>query len=141
MYEVRCDNKYYQLEELEDKETCTTELFLKPDRTIEFGETDGPLWTAASGIWQVVPDTNDFTMRLTRSYTTGSSSRQMGEFTYTVERRFSGEITLVGESIAISGAVYVKISDDDDEINEITAGYFNMIDATAERLGDDKKVP
>ena len=65
----------------------------------------------------------------------------MGEFTYTVERRFSGEITLVGESIAISGAVYVKISDDDDEINEITAGYFNMIDATAERLGDDKKVP
>ena len=129
------------MEELEDKDTCTSELFLKADRTIEFGETDGPLWTAASGTWHVAPDTNEFTMWLSRSYTTGSSSRQMGEFSYTLERRFSGELTLVGESIAVSGVVYVKISDDDDdEINEISAGYFNMIDATAERQGDDKKV-
>ena len=129
------------MEELEDKDTCTSDLFLKADRTIEFGETDGPLWTAASGTWHVVPETNEFTMWLSRSYTTGSSSRQMGEFSYTLERRFSGELTLVGESIAVSGVVYVKISDDDDdEINEISAGYFNMIDATAERQGDDKKV-
>jgi hypothetical protein len=34
--------EYYQLEEMEDKDTCTTELFLRADGGIEFGDTDGP---------------------------------------------------------------------------------------------------
>lgn len=37
---IRCENKYYQLEELEDKESCTTELFLTANGQVEFGETD-----------------------------------------------------------------------------------------------------
>lgn len=34
--------EYYQLEEMEDKDTCTTELFLRADGGIDFGDTDGP---------------------------------------------------------------------------------------------------
>jgi hypothetical protein len=49
LYRIRCENKYYQLEEMEDRETCTTELFLKEDGQILIGETDGPLWTEAVG--------------------------------------------------------------------------------------------
>jgi len=134
LFEVRCEEKYFQLEELEDKDTCTTELLLKTDRTVEFGPTDGPLFTAAVGSWQVVPGTNDFTMSITRSFATGSSGREMGEFSYDLERRFGGEITMVGASAAITGMVFHKAGE---LSQEIESGYFNMIDATVERLGHD----
>ena len=49
LYRIRCENKYYQLEEMEDRENCTTELFLKEDGQVLIGETDGPLWTEAIG--------------------------------------------------------------------------------------------
>jgi hypothetical protein len=49
LYRIRCENKYYQLEEMEDRENCTTELFLKEDGQVLIGETDGPLWTEAVG--------------------------------------------------------------------------------------------
>lgn len=54
---IRCENKYYQLEEMEDKENCTTELFLTANGQVEFGETDGPVWADAIGTWQVMPGT------------------------------------------------------------------------------------
>jgi hypothetical protein len=41
-------------------------------------------------------------------------------------------MTEVGESVAITGVMH------DDEEKDV--GYFNMIDATAERVGEDKKV-
>ena len=52
--------EYYQLEELEDKETCTTELFLREDGVVDFGETDGPKYIAAAGTWSVPAGTNDY---------------------------------------------------------------------------------
>ena len=137
LFGIRCENKYYQLEELEDKDTCTTELFLKADRTIEFGETDGPLWAAAVGTWDVKPNTNDYSMTITRTFETGSKGREMGEVAYDLVRRFEGDMSMVGESVAIGGLVYATLNDDGDEL---PAGYFNMIDATVERQGDDKKV-
>ena len=129
------------MEELEDKDTCTTELFLNANRTIDFGESDGPLWIAATGTWSVAPGTNDFGMEISRTFETGSSGRQMGEFTYDLVRRYEGELSMVGASVAIGGLVYAKKNlGTADSGEEIPAGYFNMIDATAERLGDDKKV-
>lgn len=123
---------------MEDQDTCTTELFLRKDNGIDFGDTDGPLFLSAAGSWYVAPGTNDFTMFITRSYTTGSTTRDMGEFTYDLIRRYSGDMTMVGASVAITGLVFSKINEDGEEIN---GGYFNMIDATDERQGDDKKVP
>jgi hypothetical protein len=49
LYRIRCENKYYQLEEMEDRDNCTTELFLKENGEVLIGETDGPLWTEAVG--------------------------------------------------------------------------------------------
>ena len=56
----------------------------------------------------------------------------MGEFSYEIKRTFSGEMTKVGEAVAITGKA---ITDSEQDV-----GFFNMIDATDERLGDDKKV-
>lgn len=51
LFRIRCENKYYQLEEMEDRENCTTELFLKEDGEVLIGETDGPLWSEAVGTY------------------------------------------------------------------------------------------
>jgi hypothetical protein len=58
--------EFYQFEELEDKESCTTELFLKSDGVIEFGETDGPIYLAAAGTWSVPPGTDDYNSKSQR---------------------------------------------------------------------------
>ena len=67
MYRIRCENKYYQLEELEDADNCTTELFLKEDGTVDIGETDGPLFTKAVGRWEIKE--NSFAMTMTKTLT------------------------------------------------------------------------
>ena len=136
LFGIRCEEKYYQLEEMEDKENCTTELYLKTDRTVEFGDTDGPRWTAAVGHWQVTPNTNDFTMEVTRSYHTGQDNSDMGEFAYEVKRVFRGEMTNVGASVGITGTAHAV----ENGVDQQEVGFFNMIDATDERVGEDKKV-
>ena len=55
----------------------------------------------------------------------------------TATRKYVGEMTEVGESVAITGVTKSKDSSLTDE--EMDIGYFNMIDATEERLGEDKK--
>ena len=52
--------EYYQLEEMEDRDSCTTELFLRADGVVEFGDTDGPQFIAAAGTWSVPLGTNDY---------------------------------------------------------------------------------
>ena len=42
---------HLQLEELEDAETSTTEVFLNDDLTVTLGETDGPRYIASEGTW------------------------------------------------------------------------------------------
>lgn len=122
MYGIRCENKYYQLEEMEDKESCTTELFLLEDGGVEFGETDGPLWTSAVGGWKIFPGTDNFQMDIVRKFSTGTSGRDMGEFDYEIVRSFVGEMTEVGESVGIAG---VMNSADNQEV-----GFFSMIDVS-----------
>eukprot|EP00532_Pseudo-nitzschia_australis_P007084 CAMPEP_0168180682 /NCGR_PEP_ID=MMETSP0139_2-20121125/10695_1 /TAXON_ID=44445 /ORGANISM="Pseudo-nitzschia australis, Strain 10249 10 AB" /LENGTH=349 /DNA_ID=CAMNT_0008100971 /DNA_START=228 /DNA_END=1276 /DNA_ORIENTATION=- len=98
MYRIRCENKYYQLEELEDADNCTTELFLKHDGTVDVMETDGPLFSKAVGNWEIKE--NQFAMTITKTFATGTNNKSdptgMGEFTFAVERVFEGEMTVVG---------------------------------------------
>lgn len=116
---------------MEDKDNCTTELFLKEDRTIEFGDTDGPMWKEAVGVWQVVPGTDDFSMRISRTFSSGQPNTDMGEFMFEVSRTYAGEMTMVGESVGITGVAYAKKPMGEEMEQEV--GYFNMIDGTVER--------
>ena len=132
LYGIRCEDKTYQLEELEDRDTCTTEVFLKADRSIHFGDTDGPIPADALGKWQVEEGTNNFRMAIRRQFVTGQSNTDMGEFSFEVEKLYVGEMTMVGESVAITGKIKAR-----DEFNpdlEKEVGYFNMIDGTDDRI-------
>jgi hypothetical protein len=124
---IRCENKYYQLEELEDKDTCTTELFLLEDGKVDIGKTDGPIWSDAIARWAVIPGSNNFIMGITRIYRGGQSKTDMGEFAYELHRTYTGEMTKVGDSVAITG---VSTGHDEYGNNGIEVGFFNMIDGT-----------
>uniref|UniRef100_A0A6V2Q6H0 Jacalin-type lectin domain-containing protein n=2 Tax=Ditylum brightwellii TaxID=49249 RepID=A0A6V2Q6H0_9STRA len=129
LYAIRCEGKTYQLEELEDAETCTTEVFLNNDRTITFGSTDGPIYDSASGQWSVPAGTNDFSMTIRRRYSTGAKNTDMGEFRFDVVREYTGEMTRVGECVGITGIM--KDGEAGGEKREV--GFFNMIDGTDEK--------
>jgi len=228
--------EYYQLEELEDRETCTTELYLRGDGVVEFGETDGPKYLVAAGTWSVPYGTNDYNSKfppkkkvpsffsffghgsaripgnlyvffalknsttdcfsnekhilfvvvITRIFGAGNDARKgqtgMGEFTfegkalffggmteeeayvwsstmnpriltppqwfcsffrllslshvhvcvYTVTKSYRGDMTMVGESVGVTG---IMSTTDTTDNTEREVGYFNMIDATEERNG------
>jgi len=138
---VNVGQKFYNLEELEDSETCTTEIFLNADQTVDVGETDGPVFIKASGTWTQErskggDDPGSFQMTLLRTYEAGreaSSPTDMGEFHFTVERTFTGIVTKVGSSVAVTGSMHHvdELSGGDQQV-----GYFNMIDTTKERLGE-----
>lgn len=123
--------KYFQLEELEDKDTSTTELFLCWDGVVQVGETDGPQPIAATGTWEVI-DNNTFKMKVTRTFEAGKKSNDstdVGEFSFDVVRSFTGETTFVGNAAAITGSMHVV-----DDLGDAEVGYFNMIDTTDERI-------
>ena len=61
-------SKEFQLEELEDKEECETEVWLNNDGSITLGATNGPLVKDYSGDWHILETTGDFRMRLTRRF-------------------------------------------------------------------------
>ncbi|KAL7489049.1 hypothetical protein ACHAW6_014632 [Cyclotella cf. meneghiniana] len=138
--------KHYQLEELEDSETCTTDIFLNTDNTVIVGETNGPLFLSASGAWATAitnsPMVSDnkgskkFEMELTRKYLTGKEGTHdtdIGEFEYDVKRTFRGEVTLVGGTVlAMNG----EILDVDETFGDRRVGFFNMIDTTEARKKD-----
>lgn len=126
-------DRYYQLEEAEDQDTCTSEVFLNADGTIFVGETDGPLPTQVSGTWQQYED-GTFTMSISRTFPAGQPQTErtnMGEFSFTVERIFKGELSTVGTLLSISGSIY----DVDDVFGDRQVGFFNMIDTTDAKLG------
>jgi hypothetical protein len=129
----------FQLEEMEDQDTCSTEITLLPDGTVQVGETDGPLFVSASGTWSVDPTNPQgafaFEMKLARQFEAGheaSSFTDIGEFSFTVERWYVGDINRVGERLAVSGSIHAM---EDLEVfgasppSDLAVGYFNMIDA------------
>lgn len=131
---VSPSSRYYQFEEMEDKESCTTEIYLSPDGTVDVSvtQTDGPLPSSAGGEWTMDDDDEWFEMRVERTFGTGKG---MGEDagSFTVVRVFRGLVEEVGEAVSVSGSMFIP-----DEITEdIECGFFSMIDTTAERLGRD----
>jgi len=129
---------HFQLEELEDAETSTTEVILNDDLTVSLGETDGPRYISSEGSWtdNYIGDEDwKFTMKLTRTFVSGddnqeSQSTNIGEFQYSVERTYTGEVFLVGGAVlAMNG----EILDIDEIFGERRVGFFNMIDTTEER--------
>ena len=119
---------------MEDKETCTTEVFLANDNTVSLGKTDGPLFTASDGSWE--QDLNgSFKMTVKRTYESGSPGSEpgdIGEFNFDVERTYSGEIDKSGNAVLITGSIL----DVDEVFGDRTVGYFSMIDTTDTRLGE-----
>ena len=142
---------HFQLEELEDAETSTTDVLLNTDATVTLGGTNGPLYKDAHGTWtensQFVQDDQnegetfkrEFEMKLTRTFITGADNdnemnTDVGEFEYSVERTYAGECFLVGGSVfAMNG----EIMDVDEIFGERRVGFFNMIDTTEEREIND----
>ena len=126
----------FQLEEMEDKESCTTELVLRADSTVVVGETNGPPCVSATGTWKVVPDTafgttnspGTLQVELQRVYDAGREKQagtDMGQFTFTVQRRLVGPIQRIGSSLLmIEGSIH----DLDDSFTDRSLGYFSMID-------------
>lgn len=126
--------KFFQLEELEDKETATTEIVLNADRSVTFGKTDGPIALACAGTWKQVD--GSFRMEVTRRFPGGKETKEstdMGEFAFDVIRTYLGDMTMVGASIAITGAMHTN----DETLGDQEVGFFNMIDTTAEREGEE----
>lgn len=140
--------KEFQLEELEDKEDCQTELWLNDDGTVTLGMTNGPRVKDYSGSWSLLETASEaerpFRMRLTRSYEAGSSSsgeNMMGDFTYDIKREYWGSIEMVGSSIAVAGKTHANLDNsgnayiDEQSLFENEVGFFSMIDsATSEGI-------
>jgi hypothetical protein len=125
------------IQELEDSETATTEVFLKTDSTVDIGKTDGPLFSNASGTWKETPQ-GKFEMVLKRTFEGGAEKQKqtdMGEFEFEVERVFRGEMSKVGASIAVTGSMHYL----DEELGDEKVGFFNLIDTSKERLGEDEQ--
>ena len=49
----------YQLEELEDKEECETEVWLNDDGTVTLGLTNGPQVKSYKGDWHIIETASD----------------------------------------------------------------------------------
>jgi len=132
LYGAKLAGKYMNLEEMEDNLTATTRLRLLSSGKVELMETDGPVFSSYIGTW-ALPDPTSFTMTISRTYTTGqpaTESTDMGEFSYDLEREFSGTIEQVtSEIVNVDGSV-------NDE-QERKVGYFNLID-TAFDFGEEE---
>lgn len=118
---------------MEDKESCRTELLLNTDGTVTFGGTDGPIFSKAVGEWDLKAD-DEFRLVLMRTYETGRETTEatdMGEFSFDVERIFTGTLKHVGEKVAMEGVIHLV----DVDFGDRKVGFFEMIDTTEERLG------
>jgi hypothetical protein len=97
--------KNFQLEELEDRERSTTEVFFARDNTVVLGESDGPTFTSATGTWNL--------------------DQQQGKFSMVkVTRTFVGKMVEIGARVAVSGTIH----DVDGEHGDKEVGFFNLID-------------
>ncbi|CAB9525902.1 expressed unknown protein [Seminavis robusta] len=131
----------FQLEELEDRESCSTELTLETDNTVTLGDTDGPLFSQATGTWSVYHSKEEeeqeellFDMSITRTFDAGQKSTDMGEFTFSVDRMYLGDVTKVGDRLAVTGTIHLV----DELLGDEKIGFFNMID-NREESDEDKQ--
>ena len=133
-------DRYFQLEELEDKETCITEVYLDgPNQTVAVGKTDGPPPKVGSGEWIQKAQTNedgddilDFAMTLRRTFPAGTPGTDMGEFAFEVVRYFHGQVSLIGETVTITGTILADNEKNGGQTQD-EVGFFNLVETTQER--------
>ena len=114
--------QYFQIEEMEDKDSCTTEVLLKADRSVDVLETNGPLYKAAYGSWKLEND-SDFEMTLRRKYEGGQELKEptdVGIFEFETVRIFRGRLNTIGAKMGVEGSIF-------DEERKV--GFFEMIDS------------
>lgn len=63
---------------------------------------------SVEGVWDVVPGTDNFIMTIRKCFSTGSSGSDMGEFSFEILREYKGDMTMIGESVAITGVMINK---------------------------------
>jgi hypothetical protein len=129
---VDVSGKYFQIEEMEDRDRSTTEVFLNADRTVSLLQTDGPLHKKAVGSWQFLPN-GLFEMTLNRSFEAGQPTKEptkLGMFQFTTTRIFRGTMAHVGAKTSMEGTI-IDVSSDGEERS---VGFFEMIDSTSEGL-------
>ena len=69
-------------------------------------------------------------MTIVRSFATGRSATDMGEFSYAIGRTYKGVMTKVGDAVGITGVMHPLDADTGVADLEQDVGYFNMIDGT-----------
>lgn len=102
-------SKFFNLEEMEDKESCTTEVFLSQDGSVTLTETNGPPPVESYGRWRVYNDGKTFEMTVTRTYSSGRDHTAIGEFKFDVERIFMGELLYVGSLVGVEGSMHMQV--------------------------------
>eukprot|EP00591_Stephanopyxis_turris_P016446 CAMPEP_0195538570 /NCGR_PEP_ID=MMETSP0794_2-20130614/49600_1 /TAXON_ID=515487 /ORGANISM="Stephanopyxis turris, Strain CCMP 815" /LENGTH=178 /DNA_ID=CAMNT_0040672561 /DNA_START=601 /DNA_END=1137 /DNA_ORIENTATION=+ len=120
--------KYFQLEEMEDKDGSCTEIFLSPYRTVSIRVTDGPMPKSSSGTWEQSADER-IKMTIARTYEGGENKfkdSDMGEFSYTVQRSYIGELEDLGDFTGFTGSIHQM----DDRLGDFEVGFFKMLDTT-----------
>mmetsp|Transcript_15324 Transcript_15324/g.41168 ORF Transcript_15324/g.41168 Transcript_15324/m.41168 type:complete len:185 (-) Transcript_15324:912-1466(-) len=109
---------YWELEEAEDECTAHTLLRLLPAGAIEFGKTDGPVPTGASGSWALVdPLEGKVALRVTRRF-------EDCRFPYEVVRLYEGFLEDDGPVRSVQGPIEILQSDEGK--SKIDAGFFAL---------------
>mmetsp|Transcript_14182 Transcript_14182/g.23490 ORF Transcript_14182/g.23490 Transcript_14182/m.23490 type:complete len:176 (+) Transcript_14182:48-575(+) len=122
-------SNFFQLEEHEQGQSCCTGLFLSPDKTISFLETDGPIPKETTGMWELAED-GSLTMTIKRTFGGGQPNTDMGEFNFALERCFTGIPENIGELLGFKGKVLVE----DEVLGNAHVGYFAMLATTESKL-------
>lgn len=123
--EVGVSGKYFQMEEIEDAENRMTGILLHSNGTISSPISDIPSCIHINGHWEQIAG-GQFSMTLRRTFSAGRkaiSDTDMGEFEFTMNRYYKGELVSVGALLGVQGVAY--------EANEVFGpvelGYFSMI--------------
>ena len=122
-----------QIEEMEDRDSCTTEVVLNSDLSVTVLETNGPKYLKASGTWKK-EDSGIFEMEMQRVYEAGVDSKvssSMGPFTYATLRKFRGRMSKIGEKKGVEGEILDGLNE------EKKVGFFEMIDTTVGEEGEE----
>jgi hypothetical protein len=136
-------DKPFQLEELEDKDTCVTEIQFHPHGIVQLGCTTGPKFVSYYGYWDedyTIHNQYGYVLKLSRTYSGGTRNSSnninnnnnnnsynynnhntnMGIFQYTVHRIYRGAVSMVGKIWATD-----IVSN-----TEINVGFFSIIETT-----------
>jgi hypothetical protein len=137
--DVSIAGRYFQFEEKEDSETRMSGILLHANQTISSLVSDIPCHKETSGTWEQ-NDNGRFSMTLNRTYSAGQKQiheTDMGQFIFSMERFFSGELVFVGSRIAVDGIVHIQ----DELFGDEEVGFFSMIDTEIDPSEQEEFVP